>query len=104
MSYRGSPTAIISIAQQASPKVSGQTLDWRAQLIACSTVVVMTFSSKRPSIHGCETSFTTILLPNVAQILLFLRNVLLNQFGVSDSALGSTRCEGTASRPIQPAR
>jgi hypothetical protein len=28
-------------------------LDWRAQLIACSTDVVMTPSSKRPSIQGC---------------------------------------------------
>jgi hypothetical protein len=46
--------AIISIAQQAKPNVSGQMLDWRAQLIACSTVVVMTFSSNRPSIHGCD--------------------------------------------------
>ena len=46
------PAAIISIAQQASPNVIGQMLDCRAQLIACSTVVVITFSSKRPSIHG----------------------------------------------------
>jgi hypothetical protein len=27
-------------------------LDCRAQLMACSTVVVITFSSNRPSIHG----------------------------------------------------
>jgi hypothetical protein len=26
----------------------------RAQLIACSTVVVMTFSSNLPSIQGCD--------------------------------------------------
>jgi hypothetical protein len=30
----------------------GQMLDCRAQLMACSIVVVMTFSSKRPSIQG----------------------------------------------------
>jgi hypothetical protein len=45
--------AIISIAQQAKPKVIGQMLDWRAQLMARSMVVVMTPSSNRPSIHGC---------------------------------------------------
>ena len=32
--------------------VIGQMLDCRAQLIACSTVVVNTFSSTRASIHG----------------------------------------------------
>jgi hypothetical protein len=53
MSYRLAPADIISIAQQAKPNVMGQILDWRAQLIACSTVVVTTFSSIRPSIHGC---------------------------------------------------
>ena len=52
MSKRLAPAAIISMAQQARPNVIGQMLDCRAQLIACSTVVVMTFSSKRPSIHG----------------------------------------------------
>jgi hypothetical protein len=40
------------MAQHARPNVSGHTLACRAQLIACSIVVVMTFSSKRPSIHG----------------------------------------------------
>ncbi len=52
MSKRLAPAAIISIAQHARPNVIGQMLDWRAQLIACSTVVVMTFSSNRPSIQG----------------------------------------------------
>jgi hypothetical protein len=52
MSYRLAPVAIISIAQQASPNVIGQMLDWRAQLIACSMVVVITPSSNRPSIQG----------------------------------------------------
>ena len=52
MSKRLAPAAIISIAQQARPNVIGQMLDCRAQLIACSTVVVMTFSSNRPSIQG----------------------------------------------------
>jgi predicted MFS family arabinose efflux permease len=41
------------MAQQASPNVIGQMLDWRAQFIACSTVVVITFSSMRASIQGC---------------------------------------------------
>src|SRR5258706_8030747 len=41
------------MAQQARPKVIGQMLAWRAQLMGCSTEVVMTFSSKRPSIQGC---------------------------------------------------
>ena len=39
------------MAQQASPKVMGHMLDSRAQLIACSSVVVTTFSSNRPSSH-----------------------------------------------------
>jgi hypothetical protein len=41
------------MAQQARPNVIGQMLDCRAQLIACSIVVVITPSSNRPSIHGC---------------------------------------------------
>jgi hypothetical protein len=44
--------AIISIAQQARPNVMGQMLDCRAQLIALSTVVVITLSCSRPSIQG----------------------------------------------------
>ena len=52
MSKRLAPAAIISIAQHASPNVIGQMLDWRAQLIACSTVVSTMFSSNRPSIQG----------------------------------------------------
>jgi hypothetical protein len=40
------------MAQQAKPNVIGQMLDCRPQLMACSIVVVMTFSSKRPSIQG----------------------------------------------------
>src|SRR3954462_15430196 len=59
MSYRLAPAAIIPIPKQANPNVSGQTLDCRAQLIACSTVVVMTFSSNRPSIHGWKLSSLT---------------------------------------------
>src|ERR687886_2022609 len=51
MSKRDAPVAIISMAQQARPKVIGHMLDSRAQLIACSSVVVMTLSSKRPSSH-----------------------------------------------------
>jgi hypothetical protein len=43
--------AIISIAQHAKPNVIGQMLDSLAQFIACSSVVVTTFSSKRPSIQ-----------------------------------------------------
>ena len=39
--------AIISMAQQASPKVMGQRLDLRAQLTRLSTVVVTTLSAKR---------------------------------------------------------
>jgi hypothetical protein len=39
------------MAQQANPKVIGHMLDSRAQLIACSRVVVKTFSSERPSNH-----------------------------------------------------
>src|SRR5262249_26455279 len=45
MSKRDAPVAIISMAQQARPKVIGHMLDSRAQLIACSSVVVMAFSS-----------------------------------------------------------
>src|SRR5256885_3592605 len=41
MSKRDAPVAIISIAQQASPKVIGQSADLRAQLKTKSTVVVM---------------------------------------------------------------
>src|SRR5574337_1496716 len=44
-SKREAPVAIISIAQQARPKVIGQGDDLRAQLKIHSTVVVMTFGS-----------------------------------------------------------
>src|SRR5437588_11160945 len=37
------------MAQQARPKVIGHMLDSRAQLMACSSEVVMTLSSNRPS-------------------------------------------------------
>src|SRR5205085_9121390 len=49
MSKREQPTAIISMAQHARPKVIGHMLDSRAQLMACSSEVVMTLSSNRPS-------------------------------------------------------
>src|SRR5438445_1330032 len=49
MSKRDAPVAIISMAQQARPNVIGHMLDSRAQLIACSRVVVKKFSSARPS-------------------------------------------------------
>src|SRR5262245_32424134 len=45
------------MAQQAKPNVIGQMLDCRPQLIACSSVVVITPSSRRPSIHGCTRMF-----------------------------------------------
>src|SRR5574337_1349072 len=44
-SKREAPAAIISIAQQARPKVIGQGEDLRAQLKSHSTVVVITFGS-----------------------------------------------------------
>src|SRR5574337_474993 len=44
-SKREAPVAIISIAQQARPKVIGQGEDLRAQLKSHSTVVVTTFGS-----------------------------------------------------------
>jgi hypothetical protein len=51
MSNRDAPVAIISMAQQASPNVIGHMLDCLAQLMPCSSVVVMTLSSNRPSSH-----------------------------------------------------
>src|SRR5438128_392301 len=42
ISNRDAPVAIISIAQQASPKVIGHSADLRAQLKTKSTVVVIT--------------------------------------------------------------
>src|ERR1700694_2114559 len=51
MSKREAPVAIISMAQQARPNVIGHMLDSRAQLMACSSDVVNTLSSKRPSSH-----------------------------------------------------
>src|SRR5580692_8973218 len=45
------------MAQHASPKVIGHTLDCLAQFMACSSVVVMTFSSNRPSIHVMIVSY-----------------------------------------------
>jgi len=45
MSKRDAPVAIISMAQQARPNVMGHMLDCRAQLMACSNVVVTTLSS-----------------------------------------------------------
>src|SRR3712207_5877413 len=41
-SYRPAPVAIISIAQQASPKVAGHSEDLRVQLTSFSTVVSRT--------------------------------------------------------------
>src|SRR5260370_448997 len=55
MSKREAPVAIISMAQQARPNVIGHMLDSRAQLIACSSDVVMTLSSNRPSNHPIAT-------------------------------------------------
>src|SRR5688572_30259602 len=52
ISKRDAPVAIISIAQQARPKVMGQSADFRAQLKTKSTVVVMMFFSNRSSIHA----------------------------------------------------
>jgi hypothetical protein len=60
MSKRDAPVAIISIAQQASPKVIGHSADLRAQLNTKSTVVVtipledsttscLSFAMKSPS-------------------------------------------------------
>src|SRR5207249_11174713 len=52
MSKREAPVAISAMAQQARPNVIGHMLDSRAQLTACSSVVVMTFSSlPNPSSH-----------------------------------------------------
>ena len=48
------------MAQQARPNVIGHMLDSRAQLMACSSDVVMTLSSNRPSSHPIR-----ILLPRV---------------------------------------
>src|SRR5229473_3786062 len=48
-SKRASMTAIISIAQQASPNCIGQIEERRAQLMTESTVVVRTLSPKRLS-------------------------------------------------------
>src|SRR5262249_6232778 len=52
ISKRDAPVAIISIAQQARPKVIGQRADFRAQLNSASTVVVMIFFSNLSSIHA----------------------------------------------------
>src|SRR5262245_14406319 len=52
ISNREAPVAIISIAQQARPKVIGHRADLRAQLKTKSTVVVMMFFSNRSSIHA----------------------------------------------------
>src|SRR5215471_15534588 len=56
MSKREAPVAIISMAQHARPNVMGHMLDSRAQLIACSSDVVMTLSSNRPSSQPMENS------------------------------------------------
>src|SRR5947207_15780219 len=60
MSYLEAPVAIISIAQHASPNVIGHMLDSRAQLIACSSVVVMKFSSYRPSNSPMSRSWSEV--------------------------------------------
>src|SRR4026209_2613457 len=44
-SYREETLAIISIAQQASPKVIGHSADFRAQLTTASRFVVTIFAS-----------------------------------------------------------
>src|ERR1041385_2817842 len=54
-SNRDAPTAIISIAQHASPNVIGQSEFFLAQLMAKSSDVTISPSSKRFSIHDiCE--------------------------------------------------
>src|SRR6476661_4912072 len=45
MSYRDDTVAIISIAQQANPKVIGHNADFRAQFTSASKLVVITFAS-----------------------------------------------------------
>src|SRR5437867_12459572 len=45
MSYREDTLAIISMAQQASPKVIGQSADFLDQFTTASRVVVITFAS-----------------------------------------------------------
>src|SRR5262245_16323126 len=52
MSNREAPVAIISIAQQARPKVIGQRADLRAQLNRKSAAVVTIFFSNRFSIQA----------------------------------------------------
>jgi hypothetical protein len=56
MSYRDALIAIISIAQQANPNVTGQIDDRRAQLTTFSTVVVSTGMSASDPIafHGAQ--------------------------------------------------
>src|SRR3954465_1920046 len=56
-SKRDAPTAIISIAQHASPNVIGQIEFLRAQLIAKSRLVTMRPSSKRFSIQDITRLF-----------------------------------------------
>jgi hypothetical protein len=46
MSNRGTPAAIISMAQQARPNPIGHSDDFRAQLSTASRLVVMMLSSK----------------------------------------------------------
>src|SRR3989475_4243668 len=64
-SYRAALVAIISMAQQASPKVAGQSDERRAQLTIFSTVVVkipsgtnssMPINDHLPRFHGAPES------------------------------------------------
>src|SRR5262245_28803834 len=54
MSYRGPPTAIISMAQHARPKVIGHNDACRPQLIAWSSDVITNPSSNRCSSSGID--------------------------------------------------
>src|SRR5215510_14276238 len=62
-SFRGSVIAIISIAQQARPKVAGQSADLRAQLTSESSCVVITSGRTSPSFVSSPIDFLPPNLP-----------------------------------------
>src|SRR5438132_9745126 len=67
-SNRDAPTAIISMAQQARPKVIGQMEFFRAQLMAKSRLVTIRPSSKRFSIQDMGIAFRHRIIARAGRI------------------------------------
>src|SRR5262249_55478198 len=88
------------MAQHARPKVMGHMLDSRAQLIACSSDVVMTISSKRPSSQPMYVLAKTCVKRSLP-ILIRARDDSLTGKGRWLGALRGQALRGDAPYPVE---